>query len=77
MIYDKEVNDFELALRLEASQTHKIKAAISKAYNQEWHTDGPNVDQIYASIAPILNTPEEAFYAASVILTDIFQAMKN
>lgn len=75
MKYTKELNDFEKALSLNNDQVERIKSAIERAYNQEWHEAGPNVDQIYAMVAPVLETPEEAFYAASVILSDVFSAM--
>jgi hypothetical protein len=75
MKYTKEVNDFEKALGLGNIQATRIRDAIQKAYSQEWHMDGANVDQINALVAPELHTPEEAFYAATVILSDVFGAM--
>lgn len=72
MEYRKELNDFENALALDKSQVIRLKNAIKKAYDQNWHTAGPNVDQINAFVAPYIKTQEEAFYAATVILTDIF-----
>jgi hypothetical protein len=75
MNYRKELNDFEKALSLDKSQVTRLKNAISKAYDQEWHREGPNVDQINAFVAPYIKTQEEAFYCASVILTDVFGPM--
>lgn len=75
MKYTKELNDFEKALSLESNQAERLRTVIMEAYDQTWHKDGPNVDQIYASVAPHIHTPEEAFYAASVILTDVFGAI--
>jgi len=76
MIYRKELNDFDQALKLDKSQVTRLKNAIQKAYDQEWHHDGPNVDQINAFVAPYIKTQEEAFYAATVILSDVFEAMQ-
>lgn len=77
MIYRKEIqsNDFGKALSLDKAQVVRIKNAIEKAYHQEWHKEGPNVDQINALVAPYIKTQEEAFYAATVILTDVFGTM--
>jgi hypothetical protein len=75
MIYKTEVNDFEKALSLDKSQVTRLKNAIEKAYDQTWHKDGPNVDQINALVAPYIKTQEEAFYVAQVILSDVFSAM--
>lgn len=74
MHYVKEIKSqrIEDALNLHASQITRIKNAIQEAYNQNWHDDGPNIDQINAFIAPHLLTPEEAFYAATVMTTDVF-----
>lgn len=77
MKYIKEANDFEQALSIDKDRELKIKNAIQDAYNQEWHKLGPNVDQIYALVAPFIETPEEGFYAASIILSDIFGAMQE
>jgi hypothetical protein len=77
MNYKKELNDFESALSLTDMQVEKIKTAIETAYKAKWHKDGPNVDQLYALIAPFIETPEEGFYAASTILSDIFAAMQK
>jgi hypothetical protein len=54
MIYKTEVNDFEKALSLDKSQVTRLKNAIEKAYDQTWHKDGPNVDQINALVAPYI-----------------------
>lgn len=75
MNYKKEINDFEKALSLDKSQVIRLKNAIAKGYDQSWHADGPNIDQINAFVAPYIKTQEEAFYAATVILTDVFAAM--
>jgi hypothetical protein len=75
MKYQSELNDFEHALDLDKSQVKRIKGAISKAYDQNWHTEGPNIDQINAFVAPYIKCQEEAFYAAQVIMSDVFGAM--
>lgn len=77
MKYIKEIpgNDFEKALSLTLDQAIKIRSAIEKAYAQEWHIEGPNIDQINAIVAPVLETPEEAFYAATVIISDVYGAI--
>jgi hypothetical protein len=77
MKYRKEVNNFEIALALDRSQVIRLKGAIKKAYDQEWHKEGPNVDQINAFVAPYIKTPEEAFYVATVIVSDVMGAMNE
>lgn len=79
MKYRKDLpsQDIEQALCLEKSQVARLKGAIAKAYNEVPTTHGFNVDNINAIVAPYIKTPEEAFYAASVILTDIFGAMEQ
>lgn len=77
MIYKKEVNDFEKALGLDKSQIKRLHGAIEKSYNQHWHPDGPNTDQINAFVAPYIKTQEEAFYTAQVIMSDILGAIVN
>lgn len=75
MYYKKEVNDFEKSLSLDKDQIKRLKGAISKAYDQNWHKDGPNNDQIFAFCAPYIKTQEEAFYVAVTVLSDVFGAM--
>lgn len=77
MKYTKEINDFEKALSLNKDQVTRIKNAIAKAYNQEWHQDGPNIDQINAIVAPYIKTQEEAFYAATVLVSDVLNAINT
>lgn len=71
MEYTKEINDFEKALHLDKSQIKRLKGAIEKAYAQEWHPEGPNIDQMNALVAPYIKTQEEAFYVATVMVTDV------
>jgi hypothetical protein len=75
MKYTKEANDFSKALGLDSIQVEWIKKVIAQAYNQSWHKDGPNIDQINAFVAPHLKTPEEAFFAAQTIMSDVFGSM--
>jgi hypothetical protein len=77
MHYKKEIQgqDFSKALALDKDQVTRIENAIEKEYNQHWHRDGPNIDQINAIVAPYIKTQEEAFYAATTILSDVFGAM--
>lgn len=77
MNYKKELNDFEKALSLDKHQVKRLKNAIAKAYDQQWHSDGPNVDQINAFIAPYIKTQEEAFYAATIVISDVIGALKR
>lgn len=77
MNYIKELNDFEKALSLNEDQVKRIKTAILKSYEQNWHTLGPNIDQINNAVAPFILTPEEGFFAASCIMSDVFQAMQG
>lgn len=67
--------DISQALSLTEKQVKTLKTAIENAYVQQWHESGPNVDQIYAFVAPYINSPEEAFYVASVVLTDVLGAI--
>jgi hypothetical protein len=77
MRYTKEVQSKEFgdALGLDKHQVTRLKNAIAKAYDREWHPSGPNIDQINAFIAPYITTQEEAFYVATTILSDVFGAM--
>ena len=77
MKYRANIGDFERALGLSGDQVRRLKNAIGKAYNQEWNNEGANVDQINAIVAPYIKTPEEAFYVASVIFTDVFGAIQE
>lgn len=74
-IKDIQSKDFAKALSLTNDQVIRIKNAIAKAYNQEWDHEGPNIDQINAIVAPYIKTQEEAFYAATVIFSDVFGAL--
>jgi hypothetical protein len=76
MNYKKEVNDFEKALSIDNGQAKRLKGIIEQAYNQSWHVDGPNVDQINAFVAPHIQTQEEAFYVATIIISDVFGALQ-
>lgn len=73
MIYIKEIptQRIEDALVLNEDRADKIKQVIGRAYKQHWHKKGPNLDQINAFVAPELRTAEEAFFACSVIMTDL------
>jgi len=75
MKYIKELNNFEKALGLDKEQVKRLKSGIQKAYDQTWHSEGPNVDQINAVVAPYIKTQEEAFYVAQVVLSDVFGAL--
>lgn len=79
MIYIKEIptQRIEDALVLREDRADRIRSVIHSAYQQSWHKDGPNIDQINAFVAPELRTAEEAFYACSVIMTDVFAAMND
>lgn len=72
MKYKKELNDFEKALSLDPSKAKFLRTILNKAYDQSWHKDGPNIDQIIAFAAPFISTPEEAFYVSSTIFSDIY-----
>lgn len=75
MKYTVEANDFEKALGLDKAQETRLKNAIKKSYDQHWHAKGPNVDQIYFAVAPYIKTPEEGFYVATVIVSDVLGTM--
>lgn len=74
MNYKKEVNDVEKAFSLDKSQIKRLHDAIKKAYDQNWHKDGPNIDQIIAFVAPYIKSQEEAFYCAITISSEVFNA---
>lgn len=71
MEYTKEVNNFEKALSLTDAQVNRLKRVIASAYDQNWHRDGPNIDQMNAAVAPHILTQEEAFYVATVMVSDV------
>ncbi len=77
MKYKKDILSHEIdkALGLEKSQIVRIKNAIQKAYDEVPTQHGFNVDNINAIVAPYIKTPEEAFYACTIILTDIMGVM--
>jgi len=79
MIYIKDTptHRIEDALVLDEQRVEYLKNLIAKAYDQNWHNDGPNIDQINAYVAPELRTPEEAFYVAVTIISDVVNAMKE
>ena len=51
----------------------KIGAAISSA----WRDDDTTPDMVIAEIAPLLNTPEVAFYAGFTLLREIEAAKSS
>jgi hypothetical protein len=77
MKYRKDLpsQSIEQALGLEKTQIERLKNAILKAYDNVPVSNGWNVDNINALVAPYIKTTEEAFYAASVILTDLMGVM--
>lgn len=77
MKYRVETNDFEKALGITKTQEKRLKDAISKAYDQEWHKSGPNIDQINAFVAPYIKSEEEAFYVATIIVGDVVGAINQ
>lgn len=79
MIYIKEIPSqrIEDALVLDEQRAARIKQVIDSAYHQYWPGAGPNIDQINAFVAHELHTPEEAFYAAVTIISDVVNAMNE
>jgi len=77
MKYIKEIpsQDFTKALGLDKSQVKRLVDAIKKAYDQNWHKDGPNIDQINAFVAPYIKSQEEAFFVGVSIVSDVMGAM--
>jgi len=67
----------ENALGLDSAQVKRLKGAIKKAYQAEWGPSGVKIDEINGLVAPYIKTPEEAFYAATIILTDVWGAMEE
>lgn len=54
-----------------------MKDAIQKAYSQNWDAKGPNIDQINNMVAPYIKTPEEAYYVATIIVSDVIGTMNQ
>lgn len=79
MKYKKDVpsQDIADALSLNKSQVKRLIDAIQKAYDQHWDNRGPNIDQIYAQVAPYIKSEEEAFYVANVVVTDVLGAINS
>ncbi len=75
MKYNVEVSNFEKALNIDKSQETRLKNAIKKSYDQHWHESGPNIDQIYFALAPYIKTSEEAFYVATIVVSDVIGTM--
>lgn len=79
MKYKKDVpsQDIADALSLTKAQVKRLTDAIQKAYNQNWDSRGPNIDQIYFAMAPYIKSEEEAFYVANVVVTDVMGAINE
>lgn len=77
MKYRSETNDFEKALYIDKQAEKRLKDAIKKAYSQNWHAEGANIDQINAFMAPYIRSQEEAFYVATIIVTDVVGAINE
>jgi len=77
MNYKSEKNDFEKALGISKDQEKRLKGAIEKAYNQNWHKYGANIDQINLFVAPYIKSQEEAYYVATIIITDVVGALNE
>ena len=77
MKYIKNIpsKNFEEALCLVPAQVEKIDNAIAAAYVLGDDTQMYTIDNIVSRVAPQIETPEEAFYAASMIHMDMFKAM--
>lgn len=77
MYYKKNLKeqDFPRALGLEKSQVKRIDDAIAKAYKEVDTTHGWNVDNINAIVAPYIKSQEEAYYACTTILMQLFAVM--
>lgn len=62
-------------MSLDKSQVKRLNDAIGKSYEQSFHKDGANNDQICAFVAPYIKTQEESFYVATIIMSNYFHAM--
>lgn len=76
MRYIKNAFDLEKALGLSGGQVTRIKQAIAIAYHSLPDKDF-SIDEVNDIVAPHLLTPEEAFYAASTIITDVIGTFQN
>lgn len=76
MRYRKDVKsqEIEKALYLEDSQVVRLKGAIQKAYDLAKCSRDFSIDEINSLVAPYIKTPEETFYVATVIVTDVIGA---
>lgn len=73
---DHPSKDIALALGLDKSQVKRIKEACAKAYHSVSIEDF-SIDAINSMVAPYIKSQEEAFYAASVIITDVLEANES
>jgi len=77
MYYKKKVNDFPKALGLSKDQINRLDNAIAKAYEQDFHKNEANPDQVNAFVAPYIKSQEEAFYVATTLMMQIMQAYQS
>jgi succinyl-CoA synthetase beta subunit len=76
MNYIKNAQSLEKALGLSKEQETRLKQVIGNAYHSLPDKDF-NIDEVNALVAPHIMTPSEAFYAASVIITDVIGASQQ
>lgn len=63
----------EINLGLSQDQVKKVQQSVQKAYDELYANGKPDFSthEVFGMIAPVLETPEEAFYAATVVWTDL------
>jgi len=73
MIYIKHSRDFAMSLMLTPDDERRLKSIIAKAYHSIPDRDF-SIDEVNALVAPEIRTPEEAYYVAQTIISDIIEA---
>lgn len=72
MIYIKHSRDFAMSLMLTPDDERRLKSIIAKAYHSIPDRDF-SIDEVNALVAPEIGTPEEAYYVAQTIISDIIE----
>lgn len=75
-ISKEKSHQIDKALGLTEKEVERLRGVISDAYKSAGSQTQPlTVDELNAYCAPHINTPEEAYFVASVILSDVFGTM--
>ncbi len=79
MKYIHKAQDLGKALGIPPTHQTALQLLVHKAYDQlrDSPAEDISIDDINAIIAPAIETPEEAFFVCSMILSDIFEGLMN